>query len=386
MTASLSLLGSQQLVHRAQQRLAAQRQVRLAQLVCSSSARPKPQRCCKAAAAAAAAAAGSPGEPPLVEADTIIEPDGTVTAQPQNAEDRKDLWRRAIKLPMYSVGWAPILVSAAAAYVQTGAFNPVRTLLLCVAATAIIAWLNLSNDVFDGVTGVDKTKPESMVNMLGGNARLVFLLATAFLAAGGGLLVWLLQGAGNPLAPRMLGAAVAMGYVYQGPPFRWSYLGLGEPLCFLAFGPLATCAFYFAQVPPAQAVFTQMTVALSGLVGITTTVILFCAHFHQVEGDYAHGKMSPLVRMGTHKGTEILKLAVGFTHILTLVLGLMGVLPFACWTSAMVAYGMAGEMVKVAETNVKNPVGLQRLKFLATRWHIAFSSMLVLGLLLSTLM
>jgi hypothetical protein len=33
-----------------------------------------------------------------------------------------------------------------------------------------------------------------------------------------------------------------------------------------------------------------------------------------------------------------------------------------------------------------DPVGLQRLKFLATRWHIAFSSMLVLGLLLSTLM
>jgi 1,4-dihydroxy-2-naphthoate octaprenyltransferase len=62
-------------------------------------------------------------------------------------------------------------------------------------------------------------------------------------------LAWL---QGNPLAPRMLGAAVAMGYVYQGPPFRWSYLGLGEPLCFLAFGPLATCAFYFAQVPPAQ--------------------------------------------------------------------------------------------------------------------------------------
>lgn len=111
---------------------------------------------------------------------------------------------------------------------------------------------------------------------------------------------------GNPLASKMLYAAIAMGYIYQGPPFRsagchvaggwrwggcrpavgelegkrqaasapslahsapphpsqpppdsllpphrWSYLGLGEPLCFLAFGPLATCAFYFAQVPPA---------------------------------------------------------------------------------------------------------------------------------------
>ena len=39
-----------------------------------------------------------------------------------------------------------------------------------------------------------------------------------------------------------------MGYLYQGPPFRFSYLGLGEPLCFAAFGPLATCAFYLAQV------------------------------------------------------------------------------------------------------------------------------------------
>jgi len=29
---------------------------------------------------------------------------------------------------------------------------------------------------------------------------------------------------------------------------RWSYLGLGEPLCFVAFGPLATTAFYLAQV------------------------------------------------------------------------------------------------------------------------------------------
>lgn len=29
---------------------------------------------------------------------------------------------------------------------------------------------------------------------------------------------------------------------------RLSYKGMGEPLCFLAFGPLATCAFFLAQV------------------------------------------------------------------------------------------------------------------------------------------
>ena len=104
---------------------------------------------------------------------------------------------------------------------------------------------------------------------------------------------------GDPRISIMLGVAIVMGYVYQGPPFRlaclpmrlltafhsgyhstsmcvafccmlveitvednvssgmlaesncicrWSYKGLGEPLCFVAFGPLATCAFYLAQV------------------------------------------------------------------------------------------------------------------------------------------
>lgn len=52
----------------------------------------------------------------------------------------------------------------------------------------------------------------------------------------------------TPLAGQMLATAVLCGYLYQGPPFRFSYLGLGEPLCFLAFGPLATNAFYLAQV------------------------------------------------------------------------------------------------------------------------------------------
>ena len=176
----------------------------------------------------------------------------------------------------------------------------------------------------------------------------------------------------------MVNNRLIIGGCLQGPPFRWSYLGLGEPLCFVAFGPLATCAFYLAQVrgrgprlrrgggqgvggewaagrgrggvgvwrgmgggvwgcwaqlgcrgcradahdcaclnppartflnpapympgatlnaplpapllpsprprllqpPPGQAL-TPLILALSALVGLTTTVILFCSHFHQ---------------------------------------------------------------------------------------------------------
>lgn len=39
----------------------------------------------------------------------------------------------------------------------------------------------------------------------------------------------------------------ALNEFLQCPPFRLSYKGLGEPLCFVAFGPLATTAFYLCH-------------------------------------------------------------------------------------------------------------------------------------------
>ena len=137
-------------------------------------------------------------------------------------------------------------------------------------------------------------------------------------------------------------------------------------------------------------------------------------HSRQIEGDRAHGKMSPLVRLGTKTGTEVrawddtllcfvngcrgsleegctacttraawhwlvraaqgascsacrwsgpcqaqvLKGAVGTTYILAAVLAFTGVLPFSVLTSVIVAYGMAGEMVKLAETNMLSELQL----------------------------
>jgi 1,4-dihydroxy-2-naphthoate octaprenyltransferase len=106
---------------------------------------------------------------------------------------------------------------------------------------------------------------------------------------------------------------------------RLSYKGLGEPLCFVAFGPLATTAFYLAcsahgssQAAAAGSLpglglvqqlllpgTSSLVALLSGIVGITTTVILFCSHWHQIQGDIAAGKRSPLVRLGTHRACKV---------------------------------------------------------------------------------
>jgi 1,4-dihydroxy-2-naphthoate octaprenyltransferase len=160
--------------------------------------RPAPRIACSAGAAAAP----FPGQPPpeggaarpLLSPDGIIDPDGTVVKQaPPDPEQLRLLWKAAVKAPMYSVGLMPILVSAAAAYVGTGAFAPLRTLGFLASAVAIIAWLNLSNDVFDSMTGVDSAqrKPESVVNLTGSRWR-VFLGAHAALLSGGALLFGLL--------------------------------------------------------------------------------------------------------------------------------------------------------------------------------------------------
>jgi 2-carboxy-1,4-naphthoquinone phytyltransferase len=65
------------------------------------------------------------------------------------------LWLAAIKPPMYTVAIIPITVGTAVAYSQTKFvdLHILRTFLG--SAIAIIAWMNISNDVFDSDTGID---------------------------------------------------------------------------------------------------------------------------------------------------------------------------------------------------------------------------------------
>nr|AAL85697.1 hypothetical protein T17F15.140-like protein [Hordeum vulgare subsp. vulgare] len=76
------------------------------------------------------------------------------------------LWRAA-KLSIYSVALVPLTVGAAAAYNHAGLFFARRYFGLLAAASLVITWLNLSNDVYDSDTGADKNNKESVVNIVG---------------------------------------------------------------------------------------------------------------------------------------------------------------------------------------------------------------------------
>ncbi|APD47961.1 2-carboxy-1,4-naphthoquinone phytyltransferase [Synechococcus sp. CS-602] len=262
------------------------------------------------------------------------------------AGGRRQLWKAAIKWPMYSVAVMPALLAAGWWLAQGQPPRWGQLLGFLLAAVLLLAWENLANDVFDADTGVDRQgKPHSVVNLTGRRDR-VALLANGCLLLGLGLIA-LVAARSSPAVLVLVLACCGIGYAYQGPPLRLSYRGLGEPLCWLAFGPLATAAALLALAPvtgeaspfSGLVVPWRSAIALGGGPAIATSLVLYCSHFHQVDEDAAHGKRSPVVRLGTAAAAGLvpwfiaLTLALQWAPVLagrwplTALLGVIGLPP-----------------------------------------------------------
>jgi len=282
------------------------------------------------------------------------------------------LWMAAIKPPMYSVAIMPIWVGTAVAFAETKIFNGAVFSTFVAAAILILAWENISNDVFDSETGIDQNKHHSLVNLTG-NKPLIFWIGNLCLGLG---LLGILAIAFWQQDLTVIGIILlccGLGYMYQGPPFRLGYQGLGEILCFFAFGPLAVEAAYYSQTQT----WSNTSLAASVIVGIATTLILFCSHFHQVKDDIAAGKRSPIVRLGTAKGAQLLILFTGSIYPLTLLFVLWGISP--AWTLlSWVSLPFAFKLCRHVQENHNQPDKVSNCKFIAVAVH--FWSCLLFGL------
>jgi 2-carboxy-1,4-naphthoquinone phytyltransferase len=284
---------------------------------------------------------------------------------------KSKLWMAAIKPPMYSVAIMPIWVGTSVAFAETKNFNGAVFSTFITAAILILAWENISNDVFDSETGIDQNKHHSLVNLTG-KKLVVFWLGNLCLVLGllGILAIAVLQQDLTVMGIILL--ACALGYMYQGPPFRLGYQGLGEILCFFAFGPLAVGAAYYSQTHT----WSMTSLLASVIVGIVTSLILFCSHFHQVDDDIAAGKRSPIVRLGTYKGSQLLNLFTASIYPLTLILVLWGIFPV--WTLlSWVSLPFAVKLCRHVQQNHNQPDKVNNSKFIAVAVH--FWSCLLLG-------
>ncbi|MEO1179864.1 MAG: 2-carboxy-1,4-naphthoquinone phytyltransferase, partial [Cyanobacteria bacterium J06636_28] len=107
----------------------------------------------------------------------------TVERISADALPRKSLWLAAIKPPMYSVAVIPILVGSLLAWLETGRLDGRILGIFLISAVLLLVWENLSNDVYDADTGIDKNKHHSLVNLTK-NQPLIFWLGNISLLLG----------------------------------------------------------------------------------------------------------------------------------------------------------------------------------------------------------
>lgn len=291
--------------------------------------------------------------------------------------EQKKLWFAALMPPMYSVAIFPIMLGTAVAFQTTHRLNWQIFLTFLVSAVLILIWENFSNDVFDAETGIDQNEPTSLVNLTG-NKALIFWLGNTCLGLGiAGILAiawwqqdWTILG--------LILLCCGLGYIYHGPPFRLGYQGLGEILCFFSFGPLAVSAAYYSQTQS----WSMGPLGAAVILGISTSLILFCSHFHQVEDDLAAGKRSPVARLGTLRSAQLIPWLCGILFGLAIgwvILGLFPVWSLLIFLSLPAAVGLCRHVAQYHD----QPERVRNCKFFAVSLHFWSSLLLCAGLVLA---
>ncbi len=297
--------------------------------------------------------------------------------------ERRRLWKAAIKWPLYSVAVMPLFIAAGWTYSIGQEIRWGQFIGFLIAAILLLIWENLTNDLFDADTGVDTFKLHSVVALIG-KRQLIKKLARISLTSGL-LIIMILAQRSNLSVLGLVVCSCCLGYVYQAPPFRLGYHGLGEPLCWLAFGPFATTASLLV-IAPSNYYQNNIPWDISFTIGtgpaLATTLVLFCSHFHQTVQDAAHGKMTSLVRLGTNRAAKLVPWFIGLVMITEILPIFNGSLPITALLG-IIGLPSAIALCRLLEKYHNQPEFISQSKFLALRFQCLNGVGLTLGLILA---
>ncbi len=178
-----------------------------------------------------------------------------------------------------------------------------------------------------------------------------------------------------------------LGYLYQGPPFRLGYHGLGEPLCWIAFGPLAYSAALIALNPSDIYLFSipwKESLLIGSGPSLATTLVLFCSHFHQIKEDKKHGKNSPLVRLGAKKGAKLIPWIVFIIYVFQLFIIINGFIPILC-ILYLISFPQSLKLINLLKYSYNKPEKIKNCKFIAIKFQTLNGIGLIAGLIMDYL-
>jgi 1,4-dihydroxy-2-naphthoate octaprenyltransferase len=205
------------------------------------------------------------------------------------------VWLEATRPRTLPAAAAPVAIGVALAW-SVGGLHVGAALAALAGALLIQVGTNYANDYFDFVKGADTDarvgpRRATQAGLVSPAAmRAAFILTFALAVALGGYLV---SRAGWSIV--VVGAlSVLFGVLYTGGPRPLGYLGLGDVLVLVFFGPVAVGGTVYVQtltLPPAA--------IIAGLApGLLSTAILAVNNLRDVDTDILAGKRTLAVRFG----------------------------------------------------------------------------------------
>ncbi|WGD38581.1 1,4-dihydroxy-2-naphthoate polyprenyltransferase [Lysinibacter sp. HNR] len=204
-------------------------------------------------------------------------------------------WISGMRVRTLPLAVAPVLLGAGFAQLLR-AFDLTLSLLALAVAVFLQIGVNFANDYSDGVRGTDafRVGPQRLVASGKASPRSVLRVALASfaLAALAGLVIVILSGLWWLLAVGAL--ALVAAWFYTGGKKPYGYMGLGEVMVFIFFGPVATVGTVYIQTPNVS----QDAWVASVAIGFLAVATLIANNTRDIPTDKLAGKKTLSVRIG----------------------------------------------------------------------------------------
>ena len=298
---------------------------------------------------------------------------------PQNSDNITlvQAWLLATRPKTLPAALAPVIVGSAMAATD-GSFAAVPALAALAVALLMQIGVNLANDYFDFIKGIDsedrlgplRVAQSGLIPPTRVKSVMIATLALATLLG-----IYLMTVGGWPVA--LIGAAsILAALAYSGGPFPLASHGLGDLFVFIFFGLVAVCGTYYVQALR----LTPMVIVMASIVGLLITAILVVNNLRDIQTDRSAGKHTLAVIIGPRGSKIEYALLLTLAYLILLIIWLGG------WVSVwgllpLISLPLAVLLTRAIWKTTGGPA-LNRTLAGTAKLALIFSAMLACGLLI----